>query len=237
MLSGLMRPRAIAFAFFTSLVLPVGLLAQGTEMVLDDPGNLVDFRGQEGQTFYFRVTGSTQGSLWGTDIYTDDSSLATVAVHAGVLLEGQVGVVKVTILAGQSSYHGTTRNGVTSVDYTDWYGSYKVEAVSKANPSSIAASAFPDPGNLTDYRGMHHETILFQVTGSTIGNVWGTDVYTDDSALAKACVHAGILEDGETGIVSVTILPGMPGYTGSTRNGVTTSSYGNWYGSYSVGEP
>jgi hypothetical protein len=206
-------------------------------MVLDDPGNLTDYRGQEGQTYYFSVTGSTQGSLWGTDIYTDDSSLATVAVHAGVLLEGQVGVVKVTILAGQSSYHGTTRNGVTSVDYSDWYGSYRVESVSKTDPSSISVSAFPDPGNLTDYRGNDMDPILFQVTGSTEGSVWGTDVYTDDSSLATAAVHAGILAEGENGVVIVTILPGRSGYTGSTRNGVTTYDYGSWYGSYSVGEP
>ena len=237
MLTGLMRPGAIAVAFVSSLLLSAGSYAQSTEMVLNDPGNLTDYRGQDGQTYYFRVTGSTQESLWGTDIYTDDSSLATVAVHAGVLLEGQVGVVKVTILAGQGSYTGSTRNGVTSSNYGNWYGSYRVEPVSKMDPSSLAETAYPDPGNLTDYRDRLHETLFFQVTGSTQGSVWGTDVYTDDSTLAKVSVHAGILAAGETGIVSVTILPGMPGYTGSTRNGVTTSNYGNWYGSYSVGEP
>ncbi len=223
--------------FIACLLLSAGSYAQSTEIVLDDPGNLVDFRGQDGQTYYFSVTGSTQGSLWGTDVYTDDSSLATAAVHAGVLLEGQAGVVKVTIIVGLSSYDGTTRNGVTSMDYGAWYGSYKVEGVTKTDQTSITVSAFPDPGNLTAYRGQDISPMLFQVTGSTIGNVWGTDVYTDDSALAKVCVHAGILAEGETGIVTVTILPGMPGYTGSTRNGVTSSSYGNWYGSYSVGEP
>ena len=223
--------------FIVCLALSTGLFAQDTGTVLDDPGNLTGFRGQEGLILYFRVTGSTDGSLWGTDVYTDDSALATVAVHAGVLAAGQTGVVKVTILAGQSSYHGTTRNSVTSYDYPDWYGSYKVEGVLKVDRSSISEPAFPDPGNLVDYRGMLHQTFLFQVTGSTTGNVWGTDVYTDDSALAKACVHAGILADGETGIVAVTILPGLPGYASSTRNGVSTSSYGNWYGSYSVGEP
>jgi hypothetical protein len=206
-------------------------------MVLDDPGNLVDFRGQEGQTYYFSVTGSTQGSVWGTDTYTDDSQLAAAAVHAGVLREGQAGVVKVTILAGQSGYQGTSRNGVSSMNYGNWYGSYKVEAVTKTDPSSLSENAYPDPGNLTDYRDRLHATMLFQVTGSTQGSVWGTDVYTDDSSLAKACVHAGILASGETGLVLVTILPGMPAYTGSSRNGVTSNNYGNWYGSYSVTAP
>ncbi|MFO7627391.1 MAG: LCCL domain-containing protein [Candidatus Fermentibacteraceae bacterium] len=223
--------------FIACLVLSAVSYAQSTEMVLDDPGNLVDFRGQEGMTYYFRVTGSTQGSLWGTGVYTDDSSLATVAVHAGVLQEGQVGVVKVTILAGQSSYDGTTRNGVTSRSYGNWHGSYMVEGVSKTDQTSITVSAFPDPGNLTDYRGQDSAPMLFVVTGSTQGSVWGTDVYTDDSSLATAAVHSGILANGESGIVVVTILPGRSDYNGSTRNGVTSYSYGNWYGSYSVGEP
>ncbi len=223
--------------FIACLLLSAGSYAQSTEIVLDDPGNLVDFRGQEGQTYYFSVTGSTQGSIWGTDVYTDDSSLATAAVHAGVLLEGQTGVVKVTIITGLSSYDGSTQNGVTSMDYGDWYGSYKVEGVTKTDQTSITVSAFPDPGNLTAYRGQDISPMLFQVTGSTQGSVWGTDVYTDDSSLATAAVHAGVLAEGENGVVIVTILPGRSGYTGSTRNGVTTYDYGSWHGSYSVGEP
>lgn len=67
---------------------------------LPDPGTLVGHRGNVGKSFYFEVTGSNTGSVWGADIYTDDSSLATAAVHAGVLGVGQKGVIKVTILAG-----------------------------------------------------------------------------------------------------------------------------------------
>ena len=53
--------------------------------------------------------------MWGTDVYTSDSTLATAAVHAGVLQPGQTGVVKVTILPGQAAYQGSTRNSVRSV--------------------------------------------------------------------------------------------------------------------------
>jgi hypothetical protein len=66
-------------------------------------------------------------SIAGTDIYTDDSALATAVVHAGVLAVGQTGVVRVTILGGQASYAGTTRNGVTSGASTNFPGSYRVE--------------------------------------------------------------------------------------------------------------
>jgi hypothetical protein len=227
----------VLLPYFLALFSASGLLAQSTITALADPGNLVNYRGEIGQTYLFQVVGSTQGSVWGTDIYTDDSALATAAVHAGVLREGQIGVVRVTIMAGQGSYAGSTRNGVSSVNYGDWIGSYRIEGLSKANQSLLPDSAFPDPGNLMEYRGQTGQTFLFQVTGSSQGSVWGTDVYTDDSALATAAVHAGILETSETGLVAVTIISGQASYTGTTRNGITTSQYGSWYGSYSVAAP
>jgi hypothetical protein len=74
------------------------------------------------------VVGTNTGSLWGTDVYTDDSSVALAAVHAGLLKVGERGLVQVTMLAGQNSYVGSTRNGVTSTSYGAWAGSFKLEA-------------------------------------------------------------------------------------------------------------
>jgi hypothetical protein len=93
-----------------------------------DPGSPGALRGQIGKVEYFEVTGRLGGQVWGTDIYTDDSRIATAAVHAGVLQAGQTGVVKVTIVEGQPGYRGSTRNGVTSSNYGSWTGSYRIEA-------------------------------------------------------------------------------------------------------------
>ena len=41
------------------------------------------------ESFFFQVTGETHGPLWGTDVYTTDSSPAKAAVHAGVLRDGE----------------------------------------------------------------------------------------------------------------------------------------------------
>ncbi len=38
------------------------------------------------------------GSVWGSGPFTTDSSLATAAVHSGVLRAGQTGIVRVTIV-------------------------------------------------------------------------------------------------------------------------------------------
>jgi hypothetical protein len=62
-------------------------------------------------------------------------------------------------------------------------------------------------------------------------------MYTTDSRLAMAAVHAGILKDGETGVVKVKIVAGQASYAGSAKNGVTSSAYGNYGGSYQFAKP
>src|ERR1700710_91297 len=56
--------------------------------------------------------------------------------------------------------------------------------------SSTATTALPDPGNLTDYRDKVGQTFVFTVTGASDGSVYGDGVYTDDSQIATAAVHA-----------------------------------------------
>ena len=51
--------------------------------------------------------------------------LATAAVHAGVLKDGETGVVKVKIVAAQGSYSGSAKNGVTSSPFGAYGGSYE----------------------------------------------------------------------------------------------------------------
>ena len=197
--------------------------------VLPDPGNLTPYRGQDGQTFSFQVTGAASGAIWGTEVYTDDSALGRAAVHAGLLQVGQTGVVTVTVLPGQTAYSGTSANGVESRSYGRWNGSYRLAAPMAPPPSEV----LPDPGNMTRYRGQNGQVFRFEVTGATAGSVWGSDVYTDDSTIARAAVHAGVLRVGETGVVAVTVLPGQGGYAASSRNGIDSAAYGQWQGSYS----
>lgn len=91
-----------------------------------------------GTVLYYEVTGSNQGSVYGNGIYTDDSSLAAAAVHAGVLASGQTGVVKVTLLGAQTSYSGTASNGVTSMNWAQWDRSYSVSAAGPAPEKVIS---------------------------------------------------------------------------------------------------
>lgn len=92
----------------------------------------------------------------------------------------------------------------------------------------------PNPGNLYQFREFEGQPLHFQVTGRIGGSIWGTDVYTGDTDLATAAVHAGALRVGETAVVEVRIVPSPPQHLGSARNGVTTSNWGTYGFSYTV---
>jgi hypothetical protein len=101
----------------------------------------------------------------------------------------------------------------------------------KLVPAPVAEA---DPGTLVNFRDRVGQTFVFEIVGRAGSTIWGDGVYTDDSAIAVAAVHAGIVRVGEKALVQVRILPGQRSYEGATRNGVQSSTYGNWEGSYSI---
>lgn len=148
---------------------------------------------------------------------------------------------------------GSGKKGVYTIevliDYKDYVDKGNTELivcenprVVQANPSAesqrksgrLPADVLPDPGSLGKYRFKTGSVYYFRVTGRPSGPLYGTDIYTDDSQLGVAAVHAGILRPGETGIVKVTIHPGRNRYQGSSRNGVTSRPWGRWDSSYTV---
>jgi hypothetical protein len=74
--------------------------------------------------------------------------------------------------------------------------------------------------------------------GCTDGSaVWGTGVYTGDSAICAAAVHAGIISAADGGEVLASYAPGQDSYLGSTQNDVTTNDYGSWGNSFTLEAP
>jgi hypothetical protein len=104
------------------------LRAYRAEEAKPGPRNLEGLRDRMGESFVFEVTGTVDGALWGTDVYTTDSCLGKAAVHAGILRANEIGTVRVFIVECLPNYKGTTRNGVTSSHWADpWHGAYRVE--------------------------------------------------------------------------------------------------------------
>lgn len=64
--------------------------------------------------------------VWGTGTYTDDSSILSAAVHAGVISFARGGRVVIEITDGQDRFTGSTAHGVTSADYGSWPSSFKI---------------------------------------------------------------------------------------------------------------
>jgi len=104
------------------------LLDQGF-LAADAPATMVDLCDPVGATYYFRVRGSFDNQLWGTDVYTGDSSLATAAVHVGLVKVDETAIVKVTVVAPLQKYQGSVRNGVTSHDFGRYGTAYRLSKI------------------------------------------------------------------------------------------------------------
>lgn len=189
-------------------------------------------RGRNGQQFTFvcPAGGPISSRLWGTNVYTDDSSVCTAAVHAGFIEAVSGGTVTIEIRPGQSGYEGVTRNGVTSRGYGSWPGSFVfVGRISGSANVNWAAQA-------DSLRGRNNQRFTYSCPagGPASGRVWGTDVYTDDSSICTAAVHAGAITIAAGGTVTIEMRPAETSYRGSVRNGIASKSYGAYAGSFVI---
>lgn len=84
-----------------------------------------EYRGKDGTRVELQCSpDGTPGSVWGTGTYTDDSSVCTAAVHAGLITVAEGGKVTFVIAPGAASYRSSEANGVTSQDYGAYQGSF-----------------------------------------------------------------------------------------------------------------
>lgn len=95
----------------------------------------------------------------------------------------------------------------------------------------LAAEAPPNMLELCHDVGANY---YFRVRGDTEGQVWGTDIYTGDSMLSVAAVHAGIVKPGDTAVVKVTVVAPLSQYQGSVRNNVKSHDFGRYGTAYKL---
>lgn len=212
------------------------LLAQGKVL---EPGQLREEDRVPGRIVTLRLTGASGGRVWGTDVYTADSDLATAAVHAGVLRPGETGVVQVEFLPGQGRYVGSRRHGVQSIDYGAYSLSFRFLTPNRTSQlgdqvifqptQRIVLTEIPHERDLPRTLG---QSLLVRVVGATDGAIWGTGIYSADSHIPTAAVHAGLVQPGATAVVRVVMVEGQPAYRGSLQNGVRSRDFGRWELSY-----
>jgi len=100
---------------------------------------------------------------------------------------------------------------------------------------SLCSCCKPPGKEWTEY-SMGDEGFYYYKGEDVNGSVWGSGPYTGDSHLILAAIHAGVVEKGKSGvqIIKVTKAPGCNEYTGTTANGVSTSSYGSYHSSMTL---
>lgn len=196
-------------------------------------GTLADsLEGQNGQHFALVCpgNGTLSNRVWGTDVYTDDSSICTAAVHAGIITRAAGGVVVIEFRPGLGSYSASTRNGVTSKSYGSWRRSFAFVG-GQSGGERIYVTWGSQADSLNGGNGQRF-TLVCPANGTLSSRVWGTDLYTNDSSVCTAAVHAGLINRAAGGVVTIELRPGAASYQGSARNGVTSRAYGSWSGSF-----
>ena len=163
--------------------------------------------------------------MWGTTLYTDDSSVCNAAVHSGGITYATGGSVTIEIRPGESSYTGSTSNGITTSSYGPWSGSYVLTA---ASPGAFTGWNL----DVRALRGLNGQTFRFMCpAGGKRLTIWGAGVYTDDSSVCVAAVDAGLITMGHGGSVTIKVTAGLSSYRGTRSHRVTSRAHGPWPGS------
>ena len=224
-------------AIYLSLLLLVifGSSAQAQEQCPATAKSL----GQEVSALSCYCEGEPEGSVWGTEIYTNDSSICMAAKHAG-LFNGERTELRIELAEGCRVYLASEKNGVSSGSWGPWNGSFFFPQLGNASCVELAqiatAEFLPEdgscPSSLLALRG-RNESFSCSCTAeaSQTGSVWGDGRYTDDSSICAAALHAGVISSSG-GEVKLHLAEGCESYQGSTRNNVTSNDYDAWPGSF-----
>lgn len=142
----------------------------------------------------------------------------------------------------ESHYVFVRGQSVTSANLTEWSG----QLSDMANTFTLRPAYMPIPENAIklecatvtyDMISKENPTAVVACPSNcsdASGRVWGTDIYTDDSSVCLAAIHAGVIKSSTGGAFTIEWLLGQESYIGTTANGITTSEYGAWGGSFVV---
>ena len=177
-----------------------------------------------------------------TEFYTNSvahSNGETIKALFGFKFNSSIDKTKFTaqIFKRNDSYS----NWTAADGYKSLSGLGKVYLSNQIDTAKIYTTGIPLAAGTSDMQQFSEADIgkiyRITITGTTGGAIWGTDIYTSDTYIPCAAVHAGFIANGETKEVYIKVVQGLNEYIGSTRNGVSTSGYGGWGLSYQFVSP
>ncbi len=196
-----------------------------------------DYRDQVGQELVFDCpAGGTATKIWGVEIYTDDSSVCSAAVHVGLLTPADGGEVTIEIVGPLDSYEAGIANDIESNTWGAWSGSFSFPAA--------------PPGSGSFEPVLKDETWALKATGlnlevgdtythscapeGQVQSFWGSGTYTADSSICSAAAHAGVITIADGGQVTVQMTEGLEAYEASEANGLLSAQWGSYDLSFQV---
>ncbi len=177
------------------------------------------------------------GGVYGSVRYTADSSICQAAVHAGK----PPGPIDLIVGGACPAFPGSTANGVTTTNWSSFDKSFSFgatllpcPAAAVAPPPSASASAAGGVANCPSFitqsgknpPGTSLTCVCDKALDLQVGAAYGVDRYSNDSPICVAARHAGKLPE-PGGTVTVYAAEGCGKFEGSTRNDVTTKSWGS----------
>jgi hypothetical protein len=142
-------------------------------------------------------------------IYTDDSKFT--------------GMIGSAILRVHTTMFG--EQGLRLADIRSLKSGMSIAAEEVANAPAA-------PTNMMAFQNQFGKEVVFTVSGAQPGaqgtGVWGTDIYTLDSNVGAAAVHAGLVKPGSTAPLKLRIVTSPAQFVGSFRNGIGSTPYGTY---------
>jgi hypothetical protein len=179
---------------------------------------------------YICIPNGTIGNVWGTDFYTSGSSICSAAVHAGMINARDGGKVQIRIRPGEKFYNGTACNGMISNRQNSYQGSFIFLNSAGLPIVNEQIQLIEWNETASDLNGKLDQdfTYMCSPNGTVSNNVYGTDLYTNDSSICSAAVHAGIINAKNGGAVQIRIRPGEKFYNGTARNGMVSNHHDSY---------
>lgn len=159
---------------------------------------------------------------YGTGNYHLKSSICTAAYHTGITSE----YVSVTIIKGFNAYNGSFgKNNIETQSMGPGTKSFTVAAAQA--PKIISCIDTVDTVSSIK-KEIGQKTLLScpKNCKSTL-QIYGTDIYTDNSPICIAAIHNGVISFSEGGEVEIEIKPPQSSFKGSQGVGLLSHNYSN----------
>jgi hypothetical protein len=177
--------------------------------------------------------GGTPYQVWGSDIYTADSSICTAAVHAGLINFQNGGTVTIELRLGRQLYGGSERHGVTTSVFGNFGRSFVFIGSVGKEADDVTPIFWETSASFLTYEVGKTYKFKCPAQGSQV-TIWGTDIYTADSSICSAALHVGRINLESGGLVTIELRPGLKSYQGTLRNNLKSNDYGEYAHSFAV---